>query len=164
MAPEETVARELALLVRSLKELHHAVVADIGVRVELPAAVVLMTLADRGRLRLSTLADVLHLDLSSVSRQIAGMEREGWVSRERDPADSRAALLQLTPGGAQVLARVRAGRVTQLRRLLPDWSGDDLAAFAAALHRFRTDLTRPAPPDGERPPARTPALAGRDHP
>lgn len=144
MTPMDDVARELGQLFRSLKGLHHAVLVDVGVRVEMPAAAILSTLADRGTLRPSALAELLHLDLSSVSRQVAALEREGWVGRERDPADSRAALLDLTPAGLDVLARVRAGRVAQLQALLPDWSDSDLAAFADSLHRFRTDLTAAA--------------------
>jgi len=184
VAPMEDVARELGLLIRSLKALHHAVLTDVGVRVELPAAAVLSTLADAGQLRPSALAERLHLDLSSISRQAAALEREGWVSRERDPDDSRATLLELTPTGHDVLARVRAGRVAQLCRLLPEWSDAELADFAGQLHRFRTDLTRSAPdpagpagpaeqpgihqrtttrhPMTDRPTDRTPALAGQE--
>ena len=108
MTPMDDVARELGLLLRSLKGLHVPLVVDGGARVEMPAAAVLATLDDRGRLRLSTLAELLHLDLSSVSRQVATLVEEGWVSRERDPADSRAWLLELTATGRDVLARVRA--------------------------------------------------------
>lgn len=184
VAPMEGVARELGLLLRALKELHHGVLADVGVRLEMPAAAVLTTLDDRGRSRLSTLADVLHVDLSSVSRQVAALEREGWLSRERDPLDSRASLVDLTAAGREVLHRVRAARVAHLRRLLPQWSDEDLGHFAEQLHRFRTDLavatdlaahadladpheptasehprTRTASP---RPTDRTPALAGQE--
>ncbi len=166
MTPMDDVARELGLLFRSLKGLHHAVLEEVGVRVEMPAAAIMSTLADRGRLRLSALAELLHLDLSSVSRQVAALEREGWVGRERDPADSRAALLDLTPTGLGVLARVRAGRVAQLQALLPDWSDGDLGAFADALHRFRTDLTESPTATSTTTAAsttdRTPALAGQE--
>jgi len=182
MTPMDDVARELGLLLRSLKGLHVPLVVDGGARVEMPAAAVLATLDDRGRLRLSTLAELLHLDLSSVSRQVATLVEEGWVSRERDPADSRAWLLELTATGRDVLARVRAGRVHRLRELLPDWSDGELEAFAGVLHRFRTDLTGGDQPRGDlagscadtAPPAslvtaarspqpdRTPALAGQE--
>lgn len=164
-SPMDDVARELALLFRSLKGLHHAVLTDLGERVEMPATAVLSTLADRGRTRPSALAELLHLDLSSISRQAAALEREGWVSRERDPDDSRAFLLDLTPAGRAVLDRVRAGRVTQLRRLLPTWSDADLADFAGSLFRFRSALNGALPgaethstPETDR----TPALAGQE--
>ena len=165
------VARELGLLFRSIKGMHHDVLAEIGVRLEMPAAAMLTTLDDRGRMRPSGLAEALDLDLSSVSRQAAALEREGYVSRERDPEDSRAALLELTPAGGDVLARLRAGRVAHLRRLLPAWTDDELTVFAEQLHRFRTDLTTsPAvdppghtdDPTPESPTDRMPALAGQE--
>jgi len=177
MTPMDDVARELGQLFRSLKAMHHAVLVDVGVRVEMPAAAILSTLADQGTLRSSAVAELLHLDLSSVSRQVAAVEREGWVSRERDPADSRAALLNLTEAGSDVLNRVRAGRVAQLQALLPDWSDRDLGDFADSLHRFRTDLTAAAartsttapsatgsPSAISSPSDRIPALAGQESP
>ncbi len=154
MTPMEQVARELGLLLRALKGLHATAPTGGAPRVELAAAAVLGTLGDGGRMRPSALAEALHLDLSSVSRQVAGLEREGWVAREPDPSDSRAALLELTPLGMTTLQRYRAGRVEQLLDLLPGWSDEDLSGFAAAVHRFRTDLTTPD---------RTPALAGQEN-
>jgi DNA-binding MarR family transcriptional regulator len=91
--------------------------------------------------RLSTLAQVLSLDISTVSRQVPVLERQGWVARERDPEDQRAQLLDLTDAGRQVLTEVRRSRVEVLRRLLPDWTETDLDAFAGQLHRFNEDVT-----------------------
>lgn len=163
MSALDDVARELVLLVRGLKALHHETLQQVGLRVELPATAVLTALDERGRLRLSAVAEALHLDLSSVSRQVATLEREGWVSRTRDPADSRAALLELTPAGGEVLGRVRAARVEQLRRRLPRWSAAELADLAATLHRLSTDLRQPVDAgDTARPTDRTPALAGQE--
>ncbi len=143
MSSMEHVARELGLLFRGLKGLHAATLADLGVRLEMPAAAVLATLGDAGQMRLSSLAEQLQVDLSSVSRQVAALEREGWIDRRRDPDDSRAALLALSTPGQELLDRLRAARVELLRRRLPDWSDEDLLAFAASLQRFRVDLTAP---------------------
>ena len=156
MTEIEDVARELVLLFRGLKGLHGEVLASVGVRLEMPATAVLTCLDERGSQRLSTVAELLHLDLSSVSRQVSALEREGWVARERDPADSRAVLLDVTGAGRDVLSRVRQARVDHLAARLPGWSPDELSAFARSLARFRTDLTQPAPDH------RTPALAGQE--
>lgn len=161
MTAVQAVGRELGLLVRSLKALHQDVLATAGVRVELPAAAALGMLAERGRMRPSALAEALMLDLSSVSRQVAALEREGWVSRERDPADSRAALLDLTDAGVAVLAHVREARAAHLEQLLPDWDDEELAVFAAQLRRFRTDIERSRLPEHAAPPAVPAGSAGR---
>jgi len=136
----DDVARELILLFRSLKGMHRTALAGAGLRLEMPAVAVLATLDERGRQRASTLADTLHVDLSSISRQVSALEREGWVQRERDPADSRAALLDLTDSGRSVLHEVRDARIAHLARQLPAWTAPELQAFAQQLQRFRLDV------------------------
>jgi DNA-binding MarR family transcriptional regulator len=137
----ETMSRELVQLVRGLRELHHAVTAASPEAVESSSAAVLVRLAELGPSRLSTLANALCLDISTVSRQVPVLERQGWVTRERDPEDQRAQLLDLTAAGREVLAGVRRSRVEVLSRLLPDWTDAELDTFAAQLHRFNNDVT-----------------------
>jgi DNA-binding MarR family transcriptional regulator len=137
----ETVSRELVQLVRGLRELHSAVTAAAPHAVDTSSAAVLSRLAELGPLRLSTLAAALCLDISTVSRQVPVLERQGWVTRERDPDDQRAQLLQLTDAGRAVLDGVRRSRAEVLTRLLPDWTDDELEGFAAQLHRFNNDVT-----------------------
>jgi DNA-binding MarR family transcriptional regulator len=141
MSSIETVSRELVQLVRGLRELHCAVSAASRHPIDPSGAAVLSRLDDHGPMRLSTLAQALSLDVSTVSRQVPVLERHGWLVRERDPDDSRAQLLQLTAAGRDVLADVRRSRVEVLRRLLPDWTDRDLDHFAAQLHRFNDDVT-----------------------
>ena len=158
MAEIDDVARELVLLFRSLKGMHRTAVADAGLRLEMPAFAVLAALDERGQQRASTLAEALHVDLSSVSRQVSALEREGWVQRRRDPADSRAALLDLTESGRTALQEVRAARIAHLGRQLPSWTAPELQAFAQQLHRFRLDVSArpdPAPACPTDPAART---------
>ncbi len=167
MTGMEHVVKELGLLLRSLKGLHQTVLAEAGLKVETPAAAVLATLEAHGQVRPSHVAELLSLDLSSVSRQVAALEREGWISRERDPADSRAALLELSDEGRTVLARLRRAQVEHLSRRLPGWTDAELEHFAASLQRFRDDLTHgpEADPPGTPHPSthdQIPALAGRE--
>lgn len=167
MDPVDDVSRALVLLVRSLKGLHATVSSSIGLRVELPALAVLTLLEEHGRQRSSALAELLQLDLSSVSRQVAQLEREGWVARERDPADSRAHLLHVTQAGLDVVRQVRSARTALLRELLPGWSSADLEAFAASLRRFSADINVPrSAPGCQRPPTHPAALvaAGQETP
>jgi DNA-binding MarR family transcriptional regulator len=140
MDATDEVAEQLMAMLRGFKGLHGDVTDRVGLRVEMPAAAVLGVLAERGPSRASTLAELLRLDLSSVSRQVAALEREGWVQRERDPADQRASLLELSPAGRDLLDRLRAARGEALRAVLTDWSPDDLTTFARGLERFALDL------------------------
>jgi DNA-binding MarR family transcriptional regulator len=137
----ETVSRELVQLVRGLRELHGAITHASQHQVDPSGAAVLSRLDELGPVRLSTLAAVLCLDISTVSRQVPVLERQGWVVRERDPEDQRAQLLDLSPAGRDVLADVRRSRIEVLRRLLPLWTEAELDAFARQLHRFNDDVT-----------------------
>lgn len=139
-AAVDDVASALVLLVRSLKGLHARVTARVGLRVELPAFTVLTSLEEHGPVRASDLADLLRLDLSGISRQVSGLEREGWVERARDPADSRAQLLRVTPAGLAVVQRIRQDRAALLGELLPGWTDAELHAFAEVLRRFCADV------------------------
>ena len=141
MSSIETVSRELVQLVRGLRELHGAISSASRHPVDPSGAMVLSRLEDLGPVRLSTLAQVLCLDISTVSRQVPVLERQGWVARERDPEDQRAQLLDLTDAGRAVLGDVRASRNEVLRRLLPEWTEAELDAFATQLHRFNDDVT-----------------------
>lgn len=148
MPASEDLVHELVTLVRGLRELGAAVGPTRGHRLDLPAAVVLAHLGDDGPLRLSTLAERIHLDLSTVSRQVPALERAGWLVREPDPHDRRAQLLQLTDEGRSALAERRRSHARLLAAALPTWSKDELRDLAHTLARFNADLSvaRPAAP------------------
>lgn len=141
MSAIETMSSELVSLVRGLRELHGTITHVSRYPVDPSGAAILGRLDELGPARLSTLATVLCLDLSTVSRQVPALERQGWVGRERDPEDHRAQLLDLTPLGREVLADVRMSRNDVLRRLLPDWTDQELQTFASQLARFNNDVT-----------------------
>jgi DNA-binding MarR family transcriptional regulator len=138
--PVEELSLQLVKLVRGLRGLHVAVVDAGGHNVEPAALGLLSGLATTGPTRLSTLASVMCLDLSTVSRQVPALEKQGWVARTRDPDDHRAQLLELTPSGHDMLHAVRRSRAQVLAELLPEWSTADMRAFAAQLERFNDDV------------------------
>jgi DNA-binding MarR family transcriptional regulator len=131
---------EFASLLRGLKAVNAHALEAAGVRCELAGAAVLGRLEALGPIRLTGLAGALGTDPSSVSRQVAALERSGWVAREKDPDDQRAHRLHLTEEGLRVVACLRAAREEALERLTPDWAPDDIDALADRLARFNTDL------------------------
>ena len=139
--PIEELSLQLVKLIRGLRGMHVAVVEAGGEHVEPATLGLLAGLAATGPARLSTLAGVMCLDLSTVSRQVPALEKQGWVARTRDPDDHRAQLLELTPAGQDMLHAVRRSRAEVLTRLLPDWSTADVRQFAAQLARFNDDVT-----------------------
>ncbi|HEY0486672.1 MAG TPA: MarR family transcriptional regulator [Mycobacteriales bacterium] len=132
----EVIARELVALVRSAKELHAVAAPGDGPVLERPAFVLLVRIAEHGPLRPSVAADVLCVDLSTVSRQLAALETAGWISRERDPEDRRAHLVRVTEAGRHVLDQNFRLRREALAGLLAGWPDEERAGFGTHLTRF----------------------------
>lgn len=96
---------------------------------------ILFTLAHRP-MRVSDVAETIHSDVSTVSRQVAGLTRSGFVDRTPDPDDGRAQLLTLTTAGHGVIAAHRRLRDDWLAGLVAGWDEDDIVRFTTLLGRF----------------------------
>lgn len=131
---------EFASLLRGLKDLNAHALEVSGLRIEVAGAHALGKLDLLGPARLTELAHALALDPSSVSRQVASLERAGLVAREPDPSDRRAARLALTEEGREVVETLRAARARALAVLTPGWSDRDVDELADLLARLNADL------------------------
>jgi len=100
---------------------------------------VLHTLSRNGPMRLTELTATEQLKQPALTSLVAKLERDGLVSRRRDPRDGRAALICLTPEGDQVVRSRHANRMAKLARLvdrLTDQERDVLAGSARVLVRL----------------------------
>ncbi|MGY1693029.1 MarR family winged helix-turn-helix transcriptional regulator [Geodermatophilus sp. SYSU D01105] len=134
----------LARVVRNGRRLS-ARVAD-GVSGDLPSYgwALLVPLEQDGEQRCSALAARAGIDVSVASRQLAVLERSGYVERRPDPADGRATLLHLTDAGAAALAGTRAVRAQWATTALADWDERDARQLSGFLERLAADLERSA--------------------
>jgi DNA-binding MarR family transcriptional regulator len=95
--------------------------------------------------RLSDIAQSLGVDKSTLTPQAGRLFREGLIARQADPADRRVAILEVTPAGRELLARLHRTRCAMLSELLADWPADELAAAAAILTSLAGVLESSAP-------------------
>lgn len=102
--------------------------------------------------RLSDLAHSSGVDKSTLTPQAGRLLREGLIARQADPTDRRAAILQATPDGRELLARLHSIRCAMLSELLADWPAGEQASTAATLTKLAAVLESVGP------------LAGRIHP
>ena len=144
------LAAELSLLVRGMKELHGQVVEDARVPCEPAGAVVLSRLDALGPVRLTTLAAELGLDPSSVSRQVAALERVGLLSKERDDRDLRAQRLVLTAAGRSAVNGLRTAFAQRLAQLTPGISPAEVDDLADRLARLNTEIKEHRALSGDR--------------
>jgi DNA-binding MarR family transcriptional regulator len=115
----------------------------------------LVPLERDGDQRCSALALQVGVDVSVASRQIAVLERLGYVERRPDPQDGRASLLSLTGAGAAALTAARALRADWSLTALATWDESDALLLSDLLDRLVSDLeTAGNPASAARPAVR----------
>jgi len=130
------VADSVRNLMRTVRKSKARMTADGRDDVESATHAVLQAIAAGGPMRASALAGCVHSDLSTVSRQAAGLVADGLLERRADPVDGRASLLALTEAGEAAIAAREAGRVAFFARVLDGWTEGDLRQFAAMVSQF----------------------------
>jgi DNA-binding MarR family transcriptional regulator len=84
--------------------------------------IVLFTLSERPdrRLSMSRLAKLVSASLSRLSHVVARLEAQGWVRRERDPADGRVQIAVLTDTGFAKVVDSAPGHAEAVQQLIFD--------------------------------------------
>ncbi|MGI5163380.1 MarR family winged helix-turn-helix transcriptional regulator [Spirillospora sp. CA-253888] len=125
----ETIRWELTAFARRAR----AVAERLHPGLSLVSYSLLAHIQEKGGCRAADLAAYFMLDKSTVSRQIAALERLGMVERE---AEGAARILRPTARGREALADATRRRQEAFQDRLDDWSDADLADFAAYLVRY----------------------------
>jgi DNA-binding MarR family transcriptional regulator len=94
---------------------------------------VLETIAKRGPIRLSDLAEVEGMNPTMLSRVARKLEDQGLVQRQPHPVDGRAALLEATAAGDDLCEEIREERTDQLSVELAALSDVDRNLVLGAL-------------------------------
>ena len=97
-------------------------------------------IADRGPVRASDLVDVMAVDQSTVSRQLAALIDHGLVTRSTDPSDRRAALVAITREGRSAIGIAREAWQRTLAELTAEWSPEQRAALLQSLDQLAGGL------------------------
>ncbi len=100
----------------------------------------LVRISERAPVRLSDLADSVHLDLSTVSRQCRDLVEAGLLVKVPDPNDGRALLLSLSDRGQSVLDAVSEARRQLLAEAVSGWTDRERGALAEGLLRLGAGL------------------------
>src|SRR5215470_10818834 len=95
----QSIETEIALLLRRAEATRRAAAGVEHRALDRAAYVILRQLDEGGDLNVGSIAARLGLDGSTVTRQVAAMERDGLVERRRDPSDGRGTLIVVTTHG-----------------------------------------------------------------
>jgi DNA-binding MarR family transcriptional regulator len=129
---------ELLTLVRQLDTLGRK--GSLYVRVDRSGYVALRTLERLGPVRTNELADELHLDASTVTRQVTALVAGGFVARRPDPADGRSSTLVLTADGRRIMGVVERDRRVLLLELFNDWAEGERRDLGRVLTKLNVSL------------------------
>jgi DNA-binding MarR family transcriptional regulator len=128
---------ELMKLVRHLDTFARR--SSLYVRVDRAGYLAMRLLEGLGPVSTNALAEALHLDASTVTRQITALERQGFVERRANPADGRSSSIVLTPEGRQTMRDVQRERRRHIEALVSDW--DDAAQIDLGLILTRLNVS-----------------------
>lgn len=126
MADTERFARAVQVVARGLGRISRERARSTEVTPQ--QAETLQLIAEKGAISTSALAVMLGIDPSTASRNLAGLERAGFITRKKGTDDGRQTDIRLTPRG---------------KRAADSASSGANAAFAALLDRLpRSDRQR----------------------
>ncbi|AQZ62905.1 unnamed protein product [[Actinomadura] parvosata subsp. kistnae] len=106
------------------------------------AYILLSRIRVAGMMSIGQLSEAFRLDVSTLNRHTSALLRKGLAERIPDPDGGIARKFRLTEEGERYLDAERARNINGLEKVLADWSAEDVAAFAAYLRRFNTDIER----------------------
>ncbi|MGV9837373.1 MarR family winged helix-turn-helix transcriptional regulator [Nocardia niigatensis] len=128
----EVIQRELTAFARRAR----GRAAELHPELSLVASSILDLVIERNGCLAADLAGHFHLDKSTVSRQVAALERDGYLTREVDPANRRNLVLHATAEGKRVARAAARNRSAAFTDRFADWDDADVKRLAAYLVRY----------------------------
>ncbi len=138
--PYDQLQLELAVLARRAERARVAALDIARSPLDRSGYLLLVLLETEGEQTMSQLAAAFDLDASTVTRQIAPLERRGFVVRTRSDEDRRATLVSITPEGRAERQSVREARVAYMRTQLAAWDPAKVGQLAELLEDLNGTL------------------------
>jgi DNA-binding MarR family transcriptional regulator len=138
--PSGDLSAQLIRLIRLINSVKVHAAAKQRHGVEFSSYVLLFQLVRTGPQRLSSLAECVHADASTVSRQVSTLVEHGLVEKRPDELDRRAALLAATDAGLELFRRMRRERNAMFNDVLDSWTTDEITTLTSSLARFNDDF------------------------
>jgi DNA-binding MarR family transcriptional regulator len=137
--------RELTRFWRRSRVASTSIAAEVHPDLDVASYTVLVTISDLsgslpGGVRAIDVAETLGLHKSTMSRNIAVLERLGLVAREPSAEDARARILTITEPGRASLDSAVTARRQRVSTILSRWSSADVRDLARLLGQLNDDL------------------------
>ncbi|MFS3130798.1 MarR family winged helix-turn-helix transcriptional regulator [Nocardioides sp. Bht2] len=133
------LAIHLFAVARTLRSVMHRNAVNGGLR--RGDAALLRALVDLGAMRPSQLATHLGIGASAVSRHLALLTEAELVSRDRDPDDRRAEIVEITDEGRARLVELKQTYIALMRDYFGDWDQIQMREAAQTLKHIADAMT-----------------------
>lgn len=138
MADQDRFARAVQIVARGLGRISRERARSGDVTPQ--QAETLQLIAERGAVSTSSLAVLLGIDPSTASRNLAGLESAGLVTRKKATDDGRQTDVRLTPRGRRAADAVNTSASSTLSTLLDKLPRNERQKITDALETLATAL------------------------
>lgn len=111
---------------------------------------VLAALREQDGRRMGDLSSTTSIDVSTLTRLVDNMEKKDLVARQRDPQDARAVVLNVTPAGRRLTARILPIAERYEKVALQGFDSAEAEQLKAALRRLYANMDGLKKPHGRR--------------
>jgi DNA-binding MarR family transcriptional regulator len=129
-------ALEQLFRLNASRKVHQRRAAAAGVLISPPGFQLLRRIQEEDGLQIGELARLNDMDPAAAGRQVAQLEADGLVTREKHSLDGRAVRVRVTPAGADVRRRLSIVAERHMSDVLSGWSAADRKHLARLLPRL----------------------------
>jgi MarR family transcriptional regulator for hemolysin len=105
-----------------------------------PVWLVLISLKSQRLRNQRELAEAVGIREATLTHHLNTMDKQGWITRRRDPANRRVHLVELTEAGEAAFLRLRDAASAFDQRLRAGLSGDEVAQLEKLLSRLEANV------------------------
>lgn len=131
------MVNDIARMVRAAFERRIAT-ADLGLTTA--EARTLIYIAMLGEVRQFKIAERMNVEPMTTSKVIDRLEERGLVERRQDPADRRAKLVRMTPGGEAMVGDIDTQTAAMREDMMAGLAPDQREAMISGLRAVRANL------------------------
>lgn len=136
-SPQENAVSDAVLTAtRLLMTVSASSIADVDDSITIPQFRVLVVLQSRGPMKVARLADILDVDLPTVTHTVAGLAEKGLVGRTGDSRWHGDVALELTDRGNHVCTEVTQRRRERIAEIVSRIPEDQVALLGDAAEAF----------------------------
>ena len=130
----EILELEIAMMVRALRYRHSH--QDKNQEMKRAGYLILLVLSKKGPMSVKNIAEKLHLDISTVSRQAAILLNDDLLDKNPSETDRRSYLYAVNSRGWDVISHARHSRQHRFSKMIDEWNDSEIDEFARLLNKF----------------------------